>query len=409
MNNRTKVTVACQACQKKKVKCTGIAPCGNCMRTGHRCEFTGTAKKRGPRNGTVEVIKSPARRIENVLKKDPSLKDTIDNLLAKNNYRSPVRSARPPSIIPSDAPIVIIDDDTGITTDASQSHGIPRPSINTNNTPRNFSRQRRHVSNVYPRDGVLTEKIRTTQEFEATNRSPVLRRPVPLYPQIPRNDHHFFPYAQRSNSSNSEITPSLTLPSISSFGAIFPENSSIHGSSPGMMSETLPPLTETLTLPSPWTGLPRKSMSMPFGSSTGKQVLLPPAPDVGNPLNPKSTSHDLKPLKIVNEDNHVDKKFKFNTMMTNNLPSPPTTNLLSPRLTGTNLNNHNNHNNHNNNNNNNNNNFSPPTPASILSPSSSPKSYPTDSYRSIQPKIDLLSQPVSWCNNNDMDFNPYRI
>ncbi|CAG8548037.1 7815_t:CDS:2 [Diversispora eburnea] len=338
------------------------------MRTGLRCEFTGTAKKRGPRNGTVEVIKSPARRIENVLKKDPSLKDAIDNLLAKNNFRSTVSLARPPSIIPSDAPIVIIDDDTGITTDASQSHGIPRPLI-INNGSGNFSRQRRHVTNVYPRDG-------STQEFETTNQSPVLRRPVPLYPQIPRNEHHFYPYARRSNSSNTEIIPSLTLPSISSFGAIFPENSSIHGSSPGIMSEALPPLTETLTLPSPWTGLPRKSMSMSFGS-TGKQVLLPPAPDVGNPLNPKSTSHDFKPLEIVKDDNHVDKKFKFNT---NNLPSPPTTNLLSPKLT-----------------------------ASLLSPLSSPKSYPTDFYRSIQPKIDLLSQPVSWCNNNDMDFSPYRI
>lgn len=120
--NRSKVTVACKACQKKKVKCTGISPCTNCIRAGQRCEFTGTAKKRGPRNGNVEVIKSPARRIENVLQENPNLRSQIEQMLAHGNTRPAVRSV---PIIPANAPIVIIDDDTGITTDASQSHGIP--------------------------------------------------------------------------------------------------------------------------------------------------------------------------------------------------------------------------------------------------------------------------------------------
>src|SRR6266511_620341 len=83
--HRTKVTVACQACQKKKIKCTGSAPCTNCSRTQNKCIFTGTAKKRGPRNGNVEVINSPARRIQSVLRKDPSLRNKIEQMLANNN------------------------------------------------------------------------------------------------------------------------------------------------------------------------------------------------------------------------------------------------------------------------------------------------------------------------------------
>ncbi|CAH1763510.1 12782_t:CDS:1 [Entrophospora sp. SA101] len=82
--NRTKVTVACQACQKKKIKCTGSAPCTNCCRTQSNCIFTGTAKKRGPRNGNVEVINSPARRIQ-ILKRDPNLRNKIEQMLANNS------------------------------------------------------------------------------------------------------------------------------------------------------------------------------------------------------------------------------------------------------------------------------------------------------------------------------------
>ncbi|GES84859.1 N-terminal binuclear Zn cluster-containing/DNA binding domain-containing protein [Rhizophagus clarus] len=53
--NRTKVTVACQACQKKKVKCTGSAPCTTCSRSGHKCIFSNNAKKRGPRNDDDKI------------------------------------------------------------------------------------------------------------------------------------------------------------------------------------------------------------------------------------------------------------------------------------------------------------------------------------------------------------------
>ncbi|RGB27827.1 hypothetical protein C1646_746163 [Rhizophagus diaphanus] len=82
--NRTKVTVACQACQKKKVKCTGSAPCTTCSRSGHKCIFSNNAKKRGPRNGNVEVIRTSAHRLNCVLQKHPDLRDQINQMLESN-------------------------------------------------------------------------------------------------------------------------------------------------------------------------------------------------------------------------------------------------------------------------------------------------------------------------------------
>ncbi|CAB4441881.1 unnamed protein product [Rhizophagus irregularis] len=82
--NRTKVTVACQACQKKKVKCTGSAPCTTCSRSGHKCIFSNNAKKRGPRNGNVEVIRTSAHRLNCVLQKHPDLRDQISQMLESN-------------------------------------------------------------------------------------------------------------------------------------------------------------------------------------------------------------------------------------------------------------------------------------------------------------------------------------
>jgi hypothetical protein len=83
--NRTKVTVACQACQKKKVKCTGSAPCTTCSRSGHKCIFSNNAKKRGPRNGNVEVIRTSAHRLSCVLQKHPDLRDQINQMLESNS------------------------------------------------------------------------------------------------------------------------------------------------------------------------------------------------------------------------------------------------------------------------------------------------------------------------------------
>ncbi|CAG8683237.1 14973_t:CDS:2, partial [Acaulospora colombiana] len=379
----------------KKVKCTGVVPCANCERTRNRCEFTGTAKKRGPRNGTVEVIKSPAKRIENALKKDPSLKDTFDDLLAKKNFCPSVHPTRPPSsITPTNASIVIIDDDTGIATDRFQSHCIPRSTYAnvsgnySNPVPlADISRQRNVPMNlnVYPRDDVSSEICRETgREFDQT--STILRRPVALYPQVMHTNHVTngvqFPKPHQDNVSpatNSSPPKSHSLPGNYSET---PRPCSTLGS--------LPPFPfEPLTLPPPWALPPRKSMPMPiFGSSSGMQVLLPPAPDVENPLNPWSKyttpqlddpqNLTLKPLNVNNDDNssHHDIDF-YSESAAINFPSPSS---LSPKSSSPGIYQQASKK------------FISHTPTYSLSPPQTPRSYSMES-----------SRPAPWCNDGGVE------
>ncbi|CAG8546414.1 1508_t:CDS:2 [Dentiscutata erythropus] len=385
--NRTKVTVACQACQKKKVKCTGVAPCTNCNRTGHQCEFTGTAKKRGPRNGTVEVIKSSASRIENVLEKDPSLRPQIEQMMKRS---SSVRSSRSPYGASLNS-IMIVDNDHRMDT-TSRSHSI-------HNIPRNFP---------YP--------------------TPTLMRPVPKYPLNMRNNHvtngngisnsqlpdHHHQFSASTNSShhiNSVAIPQSLPPIATLETSPLVECTSVQSNTqlkhrallPGTLSDVplsrqtnanpLPPLLQSLgedsmKLPIPWMGQqPKKSMSMPIlGNSAGIKLLLSPAPDLGNPLDNNrhlksqcSTEHSSASYDTLNSNKALSP--------TRTLPSPPS--------------------------------FSPPestSPKSLnyydeknvgnkslqslaLSPPSSPSTFTpyVESNSSC-----LLYQPVRW-NNNELD------
>ncbi|CAG8674070.1 1824_t:CDS:2, partial [Acaulospora morrowiae] len=344
--NRTKVTVACQACQKKKVKCTGVAPCTNCERTRNHCEFTGNAKKRGPRNGTVEVIKSPAKRIENALKKDPSLKGTFDDLLAKKNFCQPIRSARPASVTPTNASIVIIDDDTDTIQSMSAYTNAPR-------NYSNFSRQRNATINLnaYPRDDVSAEMHQGFgREFDTA--TTILRRPVPVYPPVMQRNHvtnGIYLSDTYQDSSHADIDTAHSLPPITSFES-FPSPPKDH-ILPGNPSEfprphpglgSLPTISsEHLTLPPPWTLPPKKPMSMPiFDSPSGMPILLPPAPDVGNPLNNRSKYitprfDDSKNMTLkanMSNDYHLSQDIDFHTdkpfSAATTFPSPT---LLSPK------------------------------------------------------------------------------
>ncbi|KAI8063819.1 hypothetical protein BC940DRAFT_218152, partial [Gongronella butleri] len=46
---RTKVTLACLLCRKKKVKCDGAQPtCSRCTAKGHVCEYSERTRPRGP-------------------------------------------------------------------------------------------------------------------------------------------------------------------------------------------------------------------------------------------------------------------------------------------------------------------------------------------------------------------------
>jgi len=64
---RVKVTVACQQCQKKKVKCTGAPACKRCQDYQLECIFTSTPRKRGPHRAHQDIVHTKERRIEMLL------------------------------------------------------------------------------------------------------------------------------------------------------------------------------------------------------------------------------------------------------------------------------------------------------------------------------------------------------
>ncbi|CAI2167768.1 17335_t:CDS:2 [Funneliformis geosporum] len=352
--NRTKVTVACQACQKKKVKCTGSSPCANCSRSGHSCIFSNTAKKRGPRNGNVEVIKSSAHRIEYVLQNYPSLRDQIEQMLdGKNessNNNKPSRNIHPmrlQSLIGSPLPKshVIVDDDKNKTKNIGLSsfpYLVPTKSVH--------------------------------RQDDITIRNHV----------IPRSDINR--YAQASPlTSQSKITELATLinkpPSLPPFSSIMEEVSS---------KDEGPDDENDLTLPTPHNMFQRKAMAMSiYSTSLGTQLFLPASadnslddlqkslisssyqqnPEGTLPLNDKNSPEHGRILAGLNEMFRSE-----NTCTRISLPSPPSHFSLSssPRSTCTNY---------------------PPTPTSSVSPPPSPH------IKSKRSSIHLLSKPAPWCAN----------
>ncbi|KNC98880.1 uncharacterized protein SPPG_09320 [Spizellomyces punctatus DAOM BR117] len=66
---RKRITQACDACNKKKVKCDGIKPtCSNCLRSSSSCSYSRGAKKRGPRAGYIESLENRLKEMEALLK-----------------------------------------------------------------------------------------------------------------------------------------------------------------------------------------------------------------------------------------------------------------------------------------------------------------------------------------------------
>ncbi|RKP35442.1 hypothetical protein BJ085DRAFT_7887, partial [Dimargaris cristalligena] len=62
---RQRVSRACDACRKKKVKCDGVSPiCTNCQLLENVCTYKDTAKKRGPPKGYIDAIESKLTRME---------------------------------------------------------------------------------------------------------------------------------------------------------------------------------------------------------------------------------------------------------------------------------------------------------------------------------------------------------
>ncbi|RIA86805.1 fungal-specific transcription factor domain-containing protein [Glomus cerebriforme] len=79
---RKRLTQACDACRKKKVKCSGEKPtCNNCTRLGTTCTYLPSTRKRGPRVGLVESLEKRLQQMEKLLQplKEQGLVDDIDD------------------------------------------------------------------------------------------------------------------------------------------------------------------------------------------------------------------------------------------------------------------------------------------------------------------------------------------
>src|ERR1043165_3204580 len=76
---RKRLTQACDACRKKKVKCSGEKPsCNNCSRLGTHCTYLPSTRKRGPRVGLVESLEKRLQQMEKLLK-EQGFTDDIDD------------------------------------------------------------------------------------------------------------------------------------------------------------------------------------------------------------------------------------------------------------------------------------------------------------------------------------------
>ncbi|KAJ3153480.1 hypothetical protein HDU89_000507 [Geranomyces variabilis] len=66
---RKRVIQACDACNKKKIKCIGGKPqCANCLQTNSTCTYSRAGKKRGPRAGYIESLENRLKEMEALLK-----------------------------------------------------------------------------------------------------------------------------------------------------------------------------------------------------------------------------------------------------------------------------------------------------------------------------------------------------
>ncbi|CAG8582267.1 13409_t:CDS:2 [Acaulospora morrowiae] len=95
---RKRLTQACDACRKKKVKCSGKKPCDNCTRLGTVCTYLPSTRKRGPRVGLVESLEKRLQQMERLLQplKEQGLVDESDGQTFEHTVKKPrLNSAEP--------------------------------------------------------------------------------------------------------------------------------------------------------------------------------------------------------------------------------------------------------------------------------------------------------------------------
>src|SRR5437763_13673858 len=101
---RKRLTQACDACRKKKVKCSGDKPsCNNCLRLGMTCTYLPSTRKRGPRVGLVESLEKRLQQMEKLLQplKEQKIVDDDDDDHNDPN-KSTSYSAKKPRLNPKD-------------------------------------------------------------------------------------------------------------------------------------------------------------------------------------------------------------------------------------------------------------------------------------------------------------------
>ncbi|KAI7905015.1 uncharacterized protein BX663DRAFT_307897 [Cokeromyces recurvatus] len=70
-HKRKRLTQACELCRRKKIKCDGGKPaCNNCIRLKNICTYSSTNKKRGPRQGYIEILEQRLAKMEQILLSD---------------------------------------------------------------------------------------------------------------------------------------------------------------------------------------------------------------------------------------------------------------------------------------------------------------------------------------------------
>ncbi|KAF8941599.1 hypothetical protein BGZ58_005549 [Dissophora ornata] len=70
---RKRLTQACDPCRKKKIKCDGVKPsCANCTKLHGTCSYLPSMKKRGPRQGYIELLEKRLDKMEQLLQHGPA-------------------------------------------------------------------------------------------------------------------------------------------------------------------------------------------------------------------------------------------------------------------------------------------------------------------------------------------------
>ncbi|KAI7905436.1 fungal-specific transcription factor domain-containing protein [Cokeromyces recurvatus] len=90
-NRRTRISRACDACRRKKIKCDTSGPgntCRSCKSSKLECTFNDSAKKRGPPKGYIEVLENRLKRMEEMLGTLVSNTNDDDTTIAKRRKLS---------------------------------------------------------------------------------------------------------------------------------------------------------------------------------------------------------------------------------------------------------------------------------------------------------------------------------